>query len=470
MTTPFRDLALVGLGTMGANLARNFADHGTTLALYDPAPGVAAKLAEELRASAAADLADLVAALARPRVVMLMVPAGEAVDASIAALLPLLDADDIVIDGGNSHYEETERRVATCAQHGVRFLGFGLSGGAEGARHGPAIMAGGETAAVALVDARFRAIAATAEGEECFAPIGRGGAGHFVKMVHNGIEYALMQLIGEAYQLLSGLLGLSVPELRPIFARWAEGELGAFLMECAARVLATSDPESGRPMIDLIADSAGQKGTGRWAANAALEFGAAAPTIAEAVHARCLSGLKPERVDAAAALGAPLHKFAGDGWALIDDIGAALLAANVAVHAQGFALMQAADREKRWGLDLAAIARVWRGGCIIRSRLLTPIARAAATCPPNLLRDPALWELVAARDAAWRRAVGAAVAHGVPVPAFGSALAYVDAYRTDRLWANMIEAQRDLFGAHGFGRLDKPGRFHAQWAPTWTQR
>jgi 6-phosphogluconate dehydrogenase len=463
-----RDLGLVGLGTMGANLARNFAEHGTTLALTDPAPGVAARLAKELDASAAPDLAGLVPLLARPRAVMLMVPAGDAVDASIAALLPLLEADDIIIDGGNSHFEETERRVATCAAHGVHFLGFGLSGGAEGARHGPSIMAGGEVGAVAMVDARFRAIAAKAEGEECFAPIGRGGAGHFVKMVHNGIEYALMQLIGEAYQLL-GMLGVSVAEMRPVFARWAEGELGSFLMECAARVLATNDPESGRPMLDLIVDSAGQKGTGRWAANAALEFGAAAPTIAEAVHARCISGLKPERVDAAAALGAPLRPFAGDAWALIDDIGAALLAANLAVHAQGFAIMRAADGEKQWGLDLAAIARVWRGGCIIRSRLLTPIARAAATNPPNLLRDPTLWQMVATRDAAWRRVVGAAVAHGVPAPAFASALAYVDAYRTDRLWANMIEAQRDLFGAHGFGRLDKPGRFHAQWAPTWKQ-
>lgn len=460
------DLGLVGLGTMGANLARNLADHSISVALYDPAPGTASRLAAELgpRGTAANGLAQLVGALKTPRAVFLMVPAGDAVDQSVAALLPLLAAGDAIIDGGNSLYGDTERRVATCAPHGVDFLGFGLSGGAEGARHGPSIMAGGG-AAVARLAPMFRAIAAQAEGEACFAHVGPGGAGHFVKMLHNGIEYALMQLIAECYQLMHGLLDLSPGEMEAIFRDWAGGERGGFLIECAARVLATRDGETGRPLIELIEDRAGQKGTGRWAANATLEYGVAAPTLAEAVHARCLSALKPERVAAQAALGSPLRRFSGDRTVFVADLGDALLAANAAVHAQGFATLAAASAEKGWGLDLGQIARIWRGGCIIRSRLLNAIAAAYGRDPglANLLRDPALWAVVEKGDAAWRRVVVAAVAHGVPAPAFASALSYVDAYRTGRLWANMIEGQRDLFGAHGFGRVDRPGRFHADW-------
>lgn len=459
-------LGLVGLGTMGANLARNLADHGYATALYDPAQGTARRLAAEIGGVAATGLAGLVAALAPPRTLFLMVPAGEAVDQSVFDLLPLLARGDAIVDAGNSLYTDTERRVATCARHGVDFLGFGLSGGAEGARHGPSIMAGGG-AAVARVAPLFRAIAAKAEdGEPCFAHMGPGGAGHFVKMMHNGIEYALMQLIAEAHQMLRDLGGFTVAERAAVFRGWAAGPAGGFLVECAARVLATDDPETGRPLIDLIEDRAGQKGTGRWAANATLDYGIAAPTLAEAVHARCLTGLKPERVAAAAALGSPLRPFSGDRSAFVADLGEALLAANVVVHAQGFAAMQAAAAEKKWPLDPAAIARVWRAGCIIRSRLLGRIAAAYERVPElaNLLLDPALWDAIRAGDGAWRRVVGAAVAHGVPAPAFASALAYCDGYRTQRLWADVIEGQRDLFGSHGFGRLDKPGRHHASWA------
>ncbi|MBI3506754.1 MAG: NADP-dependent phosphogluconate dehydrogenase [Proteobacteria bacterium] len=461
------DLGLVGLGTMGANLARNLADHGTRVALFDPASGTAARLAGELgrHGHAADDLPQLVNALKAPRAVFLMVPAGDAVDQSVADLLPLLAGGDAIIDGGNSLYEDTERRVAHCTPRDVDFLGFGLSGGSEGARRGPSIMAGGG-AAVARVAPLFRAIAAKAEGEACFAHVGPGGAGHFVKMMHNGIEYALMQLIAEAYQLMHGTLGMSVGEMQAVFRGWAAGEQGGFLIECAARVLATHDPESGRPLIDLIEDRAGQKGTGRWAANATLEYGVAAPTLAEAVHARCLSGLRPERMAAESALGHPMKRFTGDRAAFLADLGAALLAANVSVHAQGFATMAAAAGEKNWPLDLGAIARIWRGGCIIRSRLLNHISAAYSrdAAAGNLLRDAGIWSLVAARDDSWRRVVVTAVTHGVPAPAFASALAYVDAYRTGRLWANMIDGQRDLFGAHGFGRIDRPGRFHADWA------
>lgn len=461
------DIGLVGLGTMGANLARNLADNGARVALYDPAPDAAARLGAELGAKgyAAKTLAELCGALDAPRTVFLMVPAGSAVDQSIADLLPLLSPGDAIIDGGNSLYTDTERRVAACAARGVEFLGFGLSGGSEGARRGPSIMAGGG-AAVDRISPLFRAIAAKAEGEACFAHIGPGGAGHFVKMLHNGIEYALMQLIAEAYQIMHGALGMSARDMLPVFRGWAAGEQGGFLVECAARVLATDDPESGRPLVDLIEDRAGQKGTGKWAANATLDFGVAAPTLAEAVHARCMSALRPERIEAQQALGHPAARYAGDRGALLADLGEALLAANASVHAQGFAAMAAAATEKGWPVDLGAVARVWRGGCIIRSRLLGKIAAAYARDArlANLLRDPDMWALVAARDAAWRRVAVAAISHGTPAPAFQSALAYVDAYRTGRLWANMIEGQRDLFGAHGFGRIDRPGRHHADWA------
>jgi 6-phosphogluconate dehydrogenase len=350
----------------------------------------------------------------------------------------------------------------------VHVLGFGVSGGAEGALKGPAIMAGGETAAVASIAPLFEAIAAEApDGSACFARVGAGAAGHFVKSVHNGIEYGHMQLIAETWHLLRRMVGMSHDETRTIFAHWAEGELSSFLMECAVQVLDTRDPETGVPLIERIVDTAEQKGTGQWTANAALNYGVAAPTLAEAVHARCLSALKNERLANEAALGPSTMAFAGDRMALVAALGRALLAANIAVLAQGFALMRAADQEEGWGIDLATVANVWRGGCIVRSDLLEPIADACANLPAgtNLLRAPALWRMVNAGDASWRQVVVTAIAHGVPVPAFSSSLSYVDALRTGRLWADMIAAQRDVFGQHGFTRLDKPGRHHADWAP-----
>ncbi|MBI1244747.1 MAG: NADP-dependent phosphogluconate dehydrogenase [Alphaproteobacteria bacterium] len=461
------EIGLVGLGTMGANLARNLAENGARVALFDPAPGTAARLGAELgsKGTATDSLARLCAELSAPRTVFLMVPAGEAVDQSIAELLPLLSPGDAIIDGGNSLYTDTERRVAACAPRGVDFMGFGLSGGSEGARRGPSIMAGGG-GAVGRMAPLFRAIAAKAEGEACFAHVGPGGAGHFVKMLHNGIEYALMQLIAEAYQIMQGMLGMSAREMLPVFHGWAAGDQGGFLIECAARVLATDDPETGKPLIDLIEDRAGQKGTGKWAANATLDYGVAAPTLAEAVHARCLTALRPERIAAQQALGNPVTRYPGDRQAILADLGDALLASNISVHAQGFATIAAAAAEKNWPIDLGAVARIWRGGCIIRSRLLNKIASAYARDGKlaNLLRDPDIWSLVSTRDAAWRRVAIAAISHGTPAPAFQSALAYAGAYRTGRLWANMIDGQRDLFGAHGFGRIDRPGRHHADWA------
>jgi 6-phosphogluconate dehydrogenase len=461
-------LGLMGLGVMGANLAQNFVDHGARLALYDPSPGAADRLAAQLagKGTACADPQALVAALTAPRTIFLMVPAGGPTDAAIDSLLPRLAAGDVIIDGGNTFYKDTARRQARCATAGVHLLGFGVSGGAEGARHGPAIMAGGERAALARLAPLFAAIAAKApDGSACFARVGDGAAGHFVKTVHNGIEYAHMQLIAEAWQLLRRLLGLPHAAVRDVFARWARGALSSFLMECAVRALDTLDTD-GAPLIERIVDTAEQKGTGQWTANAALEYGVAAPTLAEAVHARCLSALKQARLAAEAAVGAPTIAFGGDKAALTAALEKALLAANIAVLAQGFALIRAVNAEHQWGIDPAVVARVWRGGCIIRSTLLEPIAEAFTATPDldNLLRHAPLWRRVAAGDAEWRQVVVTAVAHGVSAPAFTSALAYVDGLRTGRLWADMIAAQRDIFGQHGFARFDAPGRHHADWA------
>ncbi|TXL73847.1 NADP-dependent phosphogluconate dehydrogenase [Vineibacter terrae] len=461
-------LGLMGLGVMGANLARNLADHGVQLALYDPAAGVAQHLAQDLGSAgtACATPEALVAALAAPRTIFLLVPAGAATDAAIESLLPHLAAGDVIIDGGNAFYRDTARRQAACGASGVHFLGFGVSGGAEGARHGPAIMAGGDRTVLERLAPTFAAIAAKApDGTPCFARVGDGAAGHFVKTVHNGIEYAHMQLIAEAWQLLRRLLRLPHEEVRDLFARWARGALSSFLMECAVRALDTMDKD-GTPLIEHIVDTAEQKGTGQWTANAALEYGVAAPSLAEAVHARCLSALKDMRLAMEASVGAPTMAFAGDVKALVAALERALLSANITVLAQGFALIRAVDAEHGWGVDPATVARTWRGGCIIRSTLLEPIAEAYAAAPDldNLLRDRVLWRRVTAGDAEWRQVVVTAVAHGVPVPVFSASLAYVDGLRTGRLWADMIAAQRDIFGQHGFARFGSPGRHHADWA------
>jgi 6-phosphogluconate dehydrogenase len=397
-------LGLMGLGVMGANLARNFAERGTRLALYDPAEDAAGKLAAGLGdMGVACESPDaLVKALPAPRVVFLLVPAGAATDGAIESLRPRLAPGDVIIDGGNAFYRDTARRQALCAASRVHLLGFGVSGGAEGARHGPAIMAGGDRAALERLAPLFTAIAARApDGTPCFARVGDGAAGHFVKTVHNGIEYAHMQLIAEAWQLLRRMLGLSHEQVRGHFARWTRGALSSFLMECAVRALDTMDPKDGTPLIERIVDTAEQKGTGQWTANAALEYGVAAPTLAEAVHARCLSALKDVRVAAESMLGKSTIAFSGDPSALAAALERALLSANIAVLAQGFALIRAADAENEWGIDPATVARIWRGGCIIRSSLLEPIAAAFAARPDldNLLHEPALWRRVAAGDA-----------------------------------------------------------------------
>ena len=454
-------LGLVGLGTMGANFARNLARNGARLALLDADPARATTLAAELGASATptASLAALAAALPRPRAIFLLVPAGDAVDAALAELLGVLEPGDAVIDGGNSFWRDTARRTATAAASGVDFLGFGVSGGAEGALRGPAIMAGGAAAAVDRLAPLFRAVAARHGDEPCLVACGPGGAGHFVKMVHNGIEYAVMQMIAEAFVLLRDHHAMDVPRIAATMKPWADGEAGSFLLDCALRALAARDAD-GSPLLDAIADTASQKGTGSWAAIAALELGVPAPSLAEAVFARCLSALRAERVaGAASAPPAPAAQAAS-----VEDIHAGLVGAAVSVHAQGFALVAAAAREHGWGTDLAAVARAWRAGCIIRSRLMERIAEALRDAPgAELLRVPALASIAARAETGWRRMLAAATARGTPVPAFASALAHLDGTRQARSGAHLVAAQRDVFGRHGFRRLDREGSFHAEW-------
>jgi 6-phosphogluconate dehydrogenase len=454
-----RMLGLIGLGTMGANLARNFHDRGTTLAVFDPEAPRREALARELSAVDAADHATLAAALARPRRILLMVPAGIAVDDALTRISAHLDTGDIVIDGGNSFWRDTERRAATAEGRGIRFVGLGVSGGEEGARRGPALMAGGDADALANLAPLFESIAARKDGAPCVVLCGRGGAGHFVKTVHNGIEYAVMQVLAEAYGVLRDLLGLEADAIRLLFLRWRAGDNDSFLLECAIRALGAREQEQS--LIDLVTDTAEQKGTGAWSANAALEFGVAAPTLSEAVHARCVSALKRERVTLSATRTKPRTVFTGDPKSLIADLEGAVAAALLVIHAQGFALLDAASRQQEWRTDLRAVARAWRAGCIIRSQLMDRIA--AESEPGALLRAEGSIAVLHERDTSWRRVVGVAFAHGLAVPALASALAYVDAMTTARLPSNLIAAQRDIFGRHGFERLDRAGRHHADW-------
>ena len=455
-------IGIVGLGVMGRNLALNLSGRGYRVAVHDAAPAALARLAQAT-VVACADTDRLIAALESPRALLLMVPAGAPVDDALALVMKLLAPGDLVIDGGNSHFLDTRRREATLAARGIRFLGVGISGGEAGARDGPAIMAGGTADGYATVRPLLEAIAARADGRPCCGYFGTDGAGHFVKMVHNGIEYADMQLIAEIVFLLRHRHGLAPDAVADRFATWNAGPLGSYLIEITQTVLRRRDAASGRPLVDLILDRAGQKGTGQWASVAALELGVPAPTIVEAVAARALSALQPERVAAVGAFG-----DAGATQAPPPPLEAyrdALLGAKICAYAQGFAVLAAARDHYGWALDLATAARVWQGGCIIRAKLLGDIERAAATgaVPPNLLRVPALAARVTASLAGWRAVVADAAASGMPAPALGSALAYLDAYRTGRLWADVIQAQRDFFGAHGFARIDRPGAFHEEW-------
>jgi 6-phosphogluconate dehydrogenase len=466
---PHADLGLVGLAVMGENLVLNIESRGFAVAVFNR---TVSKVDDFIRGRAAGrnisgahSIAEFCASLKRPRKVMLMVKAGPAVDAFIEQLLPHCQAGDIIIDGGNSNFHDSTRRARFVEDKGLLFVGTGVSGGEEGALRGPSIMPGGSPAAWEHVKPIFRAIAArTADGTPCCDWVGPEGAGHFVKMVHNGIEYGDMQLICEAYHLMRDGLDLSLAEMRDVFDEWNGAELNSYLIEITRDVLGYRD-ENGQAVVDYVLDSAGQKGTGKWTAQTALDAGQPLTLIGEAVFARFLSALKEERVAASKILGGPATLFDGDRTLLIDDLRQALYASKIVSYAQGFQLVRAVAREHGWDLNYGNIALLWRAGCIIRSVFLERIKEAFTrdSVLPNLLLDPFFADVVQNAQPAWRRVVGTAVELGIPMPAMSSALAYYDGYRTARLPANLLQAQRDYFGAHTYERIDRAGVFHTNW-------
>ena len=462
------DIGLTGLAVMGQNLVLNMERNGYTVAVHNRTTQtmrdfVAAHPGKKL--VACESLKDFVGALSKPRKVMIMVKAGAPVDAVIDQLVPLLEPGDLIIDGGNSFFPDTERRSKELEAKGLRFIGTGVSGGEEGALWGPSIMPGGQPEAYAMVKDIFTAISAKVNGEPCVTYIGPRGAGHYVKMVHNGIEYGDMQLIAEAYDVLRRALNLSAKELHDIFAKWNKGELQSYLIEITADIFTKMDAETGKLLVDLILDEAQQKGTGKWTSQNAFDLGVPIPTINAAVESRIISSYKKERVAASRVLSGPPAKFDGDRNKLINAVREALYAAKICSYAQGMALLRAASREYNYGLKYGELAAIWRGGCIIRAVFLNRITDAFRRNPdlPNLLLDDGFKADVESRQASLRYVVQTAAGLGIPVLAFSSALAYLDAYRTERLPANLTQAQRDYFGAHTYRRIDKEGVFHTEW-------
>lgn len=464
------DIGIIGLGVMGKNLALNMAGKGFVVAGYDLDSKKVAQFQEALHPAISGynELKAFLEVLDSPKKILMMVPAGKPVDTVIQELRPLLSSGDVLIDGGNSYFQDTVRRLKELESTGILYIGTGISGGEEGALKGPSIMPGGNPKAWPLVRPIFQAIAAKVEdGSPCCEWVGEGGAGHFVKMVHNGIEYGDMQMIGEAYFLLEKLLGLSPDELSQIFSEWNQGELNSYLIDITAKILAKKDTETGKPMVHVILDTAGQKGTGKWTSQVALDLGIPAQTIAEAVFARCLSALKEERVRASKILPGPKPQFGRDPQKFIEAVRQALYASKICSYAQGFQLLKAADQEYQWNLRFGDIALLWRAGCIIRAQFLGKIKEAFDTDPalPNLLLAPYFRSVIERCQSAWREVVSLAVQNGIPVPCFTSALAYYDGYRSENLPANLLQAQRDFFGAHTYERVDKPrGQFfHTEW-------
>ena len=466
------NFGLIGLAVMGQNLVLNVESRGFTVSVYNRSPEptdafVAAHPGKHI--TGFHSLADFVASLSRPRKVMLMVKAGAAVDAVIEQLIPLLEADDIVIDGGNSLYSDTERRDAWLSHlpgKPLRFIGAGVSGGEEGARKGPSIMPGGPASTWDAMRPIFEAIAAKVDGEPCVIHIGPGGAGHYVKMIHNGIEYGDMQLICEAYALFQAA-GMSSDEMAAVFEQWNVGELQSYLIQITAKALAQRDPETGQPLVELILDKAGQKGTGQWTLMSAAENAVVVSTINAAVEARVLSSMKAQRVAASTRLQGPTPGIAVDRTALVAQVHDALYASKIVSYAQGLDLMRTMGDRQGWALDLGAIARIWRGGCIIRARFLNRITEAFAADPAlaNLMLAPFFQDVLNRSQQAWRQVVALAVSQGIAVPAFSASLAYYDSFRCARLPANLLQAQRDFFGAHTYERTDKPAGqwFHTAW-------
>ena len=463
-------IGVTGLAVMGRNLARNFARHGYTVAVHNRSfaktESLLAEAGHEGDFVAGESMADFVASLERPRKVVVMVKAGGPTDAVIGELVPLLEPGDIVIDAGNAHFPDTVRREAELKEHGIHFVGTGVSGGEEGALNGPSIMPGGSAESYEWLGPILEDISAKVDGVPCCTYVGPGGAGHFVKMVHNGIEYADMQLIAEAYDLLRQGLGAPAAEIGQVFAAWNTGDLESFLIEITAEVLAHTDPVTGGAFVDVVMDRAEQKGTGRWTVQNALDLGVPITGIAEATFARALSGSVPQREAAAGVLQAHTEPLqVADADAFVEDVRLALYASKVVAYSQGFDQIAAASAEFGWDIDRGAMARIWRGGCIIRARFLDRITEAYErdTDLPLLLADPYFVDAVGRGVAAWRRVVAQAAAAGIPTPAFSSSLAYYDGVRAERLPANLIQAQRDFFGAHTYRRTDRDGTFHTQW-------
>jgi 6-phosphogluconate dehydrogenase len=472
VTPQAAQLGVIGLGVMGENLALNIEDHGYRVALWTHTEGKVQRFIEKSGASrrwiGTKTLDEFTAALAPRRCMLLMIKAGEPVDEMLDGLAPYLSPGDVVIDGGNSFFRDTRRREAAMRERGISFLGMGVSGGEEGARYGPSLMPGGARAAYDVLRPVLESIAAKTDSGPCVTYVGPDGAGHFTKMVHNGIEYALMQAIAEAYDLLRRGLALPATQVAAIFAKWNRGPLESYLIEVAAHVLAARDRETGNPLVEMILDQAGQKGTGKWTAQSALDLGVPIPTIAAAIDARILSSMKGERVTASTRLrSATTGRIPGDAREMTDAIHDALRAATVCAYAQGMSLLRTASGEYGWGVDLREIARIWKGGCIIRARLLDTFMHAFERAPnlPNLLLDVNVRPWLSEAEGGWRRTVAAAVAAGIPVPAMSAALAYFDSYRSARLPQNLTQAQRDFFGAHTYQRVDRPdaGFVHTDW-------
>jgi 6-phosphogluconate dehydrogenase len=490
MTKPLSDIGLVGLAVMGQNLALNIADHGFQISVFNRTTEKTDKFVAENPATpggliGAKTLPEFVGSLAKPRKIVLLVKAGSGTEAVLDELAPLLESGDIIVDGGNSLWTDTIRREKALLEKGLRFIGSGVSGGEEGARFGPSLMPGGDFDAWLELKPVWEAIAAKVDaktgkpimgaapgkpvtgGVPCTAYIGQNGAGHYVKMVHNGIEYGDMQMICEAYALLRGLLGLKPSEMSEVFTEWNRGILDSFLIEITADILRQKDPVTKKPFVDVVLDAAGQKGTGKWTSTNSLDMGVPAPTIAEAVFARCLSAVKAERVAASKILKGPSKKYRGGRGALIAAIQDALYCSKICSYAQGFQLMREGQKEYGWTLHFGEIAQIWRGGCIIRAAFLQKITEAYGRDPglANLLLDPYFNRSVRKAQANWRKVIALSAECGVPAPTFSSALAYYDGYRSARLPANLLQAQRDYFGAHTYERVDQPrGKFfHLDW-------
>ena len=468
------DFGIVGMAVMGQNLALNVESKGFTVAVYNR---TAARTEEFAKTRAQGrkiiptySAEEFVETLERPRKVMLMVKAGPPVDEMLEHLMPHLEEGDILIDGGNSFFKDTERRLRQAEERGLLYLGTGVSGGEYGALHGPSLMPGGHREAYDQVAPIFLQIAAKVEDGPCCAYIGPGGAGHYIKMVHNGIEYGVMEVLAESYDLMHRGLGLTAEEMSRIYADWNANELGSYLVEITAEILAHKDEETGRPLVDLILDKAQQKGTGKWTSQNALDLGIPVPTITAAVNARIISAFKEERVEGAKLLAEPVEEFSGDRDEFLEDLRGAVYLAVMTSYAQGFKLLQAASQEYDYDLNLAEIARIWKGGCIIRARWLEEIQQAFANQPElkNLLLVEPFRTAALDRIKALRRVVNTAHELGIPVPGLSAALSYYDAYRSERLPANLIQAQRDYFGAHTYERVDKPGKFHTEWQDIYT--